>query len=245
MSAISARVATNDEITIKGSVSAPYHCTWTVSKPGDKSLSLPSSTILSDCVLILSTATLKMYAGHPLTVLLTATTGSESTSPSVAWASIDFVPNRAPYGGKVTVTPTEGLELQTVFEIRSSGWVDAEDDLPLMFRFDIDVGDGANPLVLSDWSPQISSWQLRLPCVNRTTLLSQQTLTVVVADSLSSQASAHTSVSIRPWTGPLIFPSETLPRAIMNAFSVASWILNGNLFSPSASPTGRRLESTR
>ena len=43
--------------------------------------------------------------------------------------------NEPPSGGKCVVDPTEGYELETLFDIECRDFIDKDHDLPLMYRF--------------------------------------------------------------------------------------------------------------
>eukprot|EP00854_Cymbomonas_tetramitiformis_P020531 gene20531-24608_t len=99
--------------------------------------------------------------GGSYDVVLTAT--AEGTG-SYGSASLRFFVNERPQEGALAVAPSEGVSLQTVFALNTSGWVDEDPPLDFLFVYVlVDVNGTISPEVaLSEFGPK-SAVTLTLP----------------------------------------------------------------------------------
>ena len=97
-------------------------------------LSLTSSTFTLSAGVSVVQIALRPYAlveGTTYTFYL----NSAYEGSTAASASVNVLMNEAPTGGTLTVSPTEGIALNTTFTFETAGWSDDEDDYPLEYIF--------------------------------------------------------------------------------------------------------------
>ena len=137
---------------------------------------------------------------------------------SVSSASVTIDINTVPVNGILTVTPTSGQALTTLFSLQTSGWLDDEEDLPLeysMHSYKISSSDMsairgfsiltyANNAILGQG---LSSANYVVTCV------------VVAKDIWGGKASASTAVTVNPLADPIASIGANLGNQLSDAFT--------------------------
>merc|ERR1719183_2759259 len=110
--------------------------TWSVDG-GALNLSAPgivSGSLVSD-MLVIRAGVLSPGESYGFRLVATAVDSILETVLGTATTVITVLTNSPPAGGALAVTPANGTELETVFNVAANGWTDDAGDLPLSYSF--------------------------------------------------------------------------------------------------------------
>jgi sugar lactone lactonase YvrE len=131
--------------TLYGSITSSIDvgADWTITDNSGTSTTIPTLTPISSIFTAneassgisfpISIPAFTLENGQSYTFQLKA---SSVTSPSVqSFAEVTITINRPPFGGSLTVSPTTGQELTTLFSVVAYGWITQADNYPLSYTF--------------------------------------------------------------------------------------------------------------
>ena len=127
-----------DQVVLTSRISCANNCSamWTAEdlELGQVALTpLVSSGIIGNAVFQLSFSSASLLAGRPYLFRISAYFTSARTA--LAANEIRLQVNSAPQNGVLSVQPSSGQAVLTLFSFSSSGWVDSSSDLPLSYGF--------------------------------------------------------------------------------------------------------------
>ena len=128
--------------------------------------------------------------------LLTATTSIEGWDIAPGYSTLSVIANAPPSSGKLSITPSLGVVLQTAFEFRGSGWVDDVLDLPLLYSFFYQIFGETTEYQIVSSTPSTSYSGALLPQGGGNQ--SQVVGVTYVADQLGATARATTLITCEP-----------------------------------------------
>ncbi|CAG9319086.1 unnamed protein product [Blepharisma stoltei] len=162
---------------INGDTQNQYTYQWSV----DNTNTIKFSTPLTQLFISIDEGTLETR--HTYTLTLSVYDGT-----NYSYFNYVFYVNSPPYSGTLTVTPTSGTELETVFKMEALGWVDDESNLPISYSFGYLTG--SNDAYLN-FKNQSTTYFSTFPYVG-----SSLTVFVDVYDSLRASSRKTSSISI-------------------------------------------------
>jgi hypothetical protein len=133
--------------------SESYKFSWSVSPAvGKLANSSVLALMLSDEVPEFQNFPISFFANQltaGVTYTLTLRAAFADSPAAVAMSSVDIRMNTPPYVGKLTVTPSLGVSLVTVFLVASRGWVIQPDSYPVMYTLSASSDGATSRVVLS------------------------------------------------------------------------------------------------
>ncbi|KAK3274589.1 hypothetical protein CYMTET_17234 [Cymbomonas tetramitiformis] len=189
------KVNANEKVVLTSTVNSSDPTTlsllWTA-KPeaGTAALDLASvaATALTLANLVLRPD--ELQAGGAYTFQLSV---EDSNGPAAT--SLRVVVNEPPSQGGLTVEPTEGTVLDTMFQMAAFGWVD--EDTPLWYQMGYVVTGTSSSEMLNEFQPMANAKSM-LPQEGLEAYAQEVTVYVHVRDALGALASSSASVAVWP-----------------------------------------------
>ncbi|KAK3261628.1 hypothetical protein CYMTET_29471 [Cymbomonas tetramitiformis] len=224
IAALPGKVNMNDKMTLTSTVesTAPEALAraWTViPEEGTDPLDLAAAaaTALTTADLVVRAGTLMCGGAYIFRLAVEDSVGLASTSMRV-------VVNSPPSSGALTVTPAEGIVLETLFQASATDWQD--EDAPLWYQLKYEVvGAGGGLEMLTEYQPQPTA----------ETMLAEEGLSahdsavqvfVLVRDALGAVA---TSAGVTVAVNPVVVEGSELTAYVDNMMAIsATSMANGN-----------------
>ena len=179
-------------------------------------VSFATSSVTKTADLQLSLKAGVLEAGETYTFRISAYFSNDPTS--IASIDISVLMNEAPRNGVLVVTPTEGEALTTLFSLRTSGWLDDPEDIPLQYSMSsytqsvIQASSlrAASTMTYLDGAilPQgLSSMDFVVTCI------------VSASDTFGASGTAQTVAVVVPATDPIGALAENLDASLSEAFA--------------------------
>eukprot|EP00854_Cymbomonas_tetramitiformis_P006482 gene6483-7771_t len=124
-----------------------------------------------------------------------------TNSVGTATTSLDVIVNRAPQGGGVDVTPSQGVALSTTFVILTHDWEDDDGQLwhQILYRLE-GQGDESWSPITSDYNMLLDPYTMSavIPLAGVEEFEHAVTVRVAVQDALGATATAETRITVTP-----------------------------------------------
>ncbi|KAK3285893.1 hypothetical protein CYMTET_6518 [Cymbomonas tetramitiformis] len=199
---LSSKVNPTDKLTLDGQVTSDdvaLQLEWNYQAltTGEVPFPLDSTTLMTGTdqeSLVVRPDVLTAGASYRFSLHATNSVGTATTS-------LDVIVNRAPQGGGVDVTPSQGVALSTTFVILTHDWEDDDGQLwhQILYRLE-GQGDESWSPITSDYNMLLDPYTMSavIPLAGVEEFEHAVTVRVAVQDALGATATAETRITVTP-----------------------------------------------